>query len=228
MRRGSPVAMTKNGLRAVIWDMDGVIVDSAPYHLSAWQDTFRKRGVNFTEDDFKRYFGQRNDTIIRATLKDSLSPEEVDAIASEKEEDYRQKMGQNITPLAGAIALIKLLHDRGVKMAIASSAPLENIQLILQRLGIDSFFQAIVWGREVSEGKPSPQGFLLAARKLGVKPQDCVAIEDAVAGVAAAKGAGMKCVAVTTTHNRANLKEADLIVDSLEVVDMGVLNGLFK
>ena len=113
-------------------------------------------------------------------------------------------------------------------MAIASSAPLENIQLILQRLGIDSFFQAIVWGREVSEGKPSPQGFLLAARKLGVKPQDCVAIEDAVAGVAAAKGAGMKCVAVTTTHNRANLKEADLIVDSLEAVDMDVLGRLFK
>ena len=113
-------------------------------------------------------------------------------------------------------------------MAIASSAPMENIQLILRGLGIESYFQAIVWGREVTEGKPSPQAFLLAAEKLGVKPEDCLVIEDAVAGVSAAKRAGMKCIAVTTTNPREKLHEADLVVDSLAEVGADVVAGLFK
>ena len=113
-------------------------------------------------------------------------------------------------------------------MAIASSAPMENIELIIRGLGINNYFQAIVWGREVTEGKPSPQGFLLAAQKLGVEPKDCIVFEDAIAGVAAAKSAGMKCLAVTTTHPEMKLKKADLIVDTLEAVDVAGLEGLFS
>ena len=113
-------------------------------------------------------------------------------------------------------------------MAIASSAPMENIQLVIRGLGISNYFQAIVWGREVAEGKPSPQGFLLAAEKLGVEPKDCIVIEDAVAGVAAAKRAGMKSLAVTNTHPKASLKEADHVVDTLETVGVDGLAGLFS
>ena len=113
-------------------------------------------------------------------------------------------------------------------MAIASSAPMENIQLIIRGLGIDDCFQAIVWGREVAEGKPSPEVFMLAARKLGVEPRDCVVIEDAVAGVAAAKSAAMKCLAVTNSHSRNSLQEADLIVDTLEAISVRHLAGLFS
>ena len=112
-------------------------------------------------------------------------------------------------------------------MAIASSAPAENIRLIARGLGIDNYFQAIVWGREVMEGKPSPQGFLLAAQKLGIEPGNCIVIEDAVAGVAAAKSAGMKCLAVTTTHPKENLQEADMILGTLEEVDLDDLEKLF-
>ena len=130
--------------------------------------------------------------------------------------------------MPGAIELIRLLKEHGVKLAIASSAPLENIQLVLSGLGIDDCFDTIVWGREVTEGKPSPQVFLLAARKLGVQPQECVVVEDAVAGVAAAKKAGMKCVAVTNTHHEVSLREADLIVDTLEVVGVNDLEEFFN
>ena len=220
--------MPENGLKAVIWDMDGVIADTGSYHCLAWQGVFRKRGVNFTDDDFKRNFGQRNDTIIRDTLGEGISSDEVDTIANEKEEDYRQRVARNIRPLPGAIELMRLLRGKGVKMAIASSAPMENIQLIIRGLGISNCFQTIVWGREVTEGKPSPQGYLLAAKKLTVEPQNCVVIEDAVAGVAGARRAGMKCVAVTTTHPQASLKEADLVVDTLEAVGVGDLEGLFS
>lgn len=214
--------------KAVIWDMDGVIADTAPYHFRAWQEVFQKRGSSFTEDDFKHHFGQRNDTIIRNTLGNELSPSEIEIIAADKEQNYRQRVKKNIRALPGAIRLIKSLEKYGFAQALASSAPVENIRLVLRGLGIESFFQAIVSGREVKEGKPSPQVFLLAAKRLGIKPQNCIAIEDAVAGVAAAKGGGMRCIAVTNTHPKATLREADLVVDTLETIMVGDLDNLLN
>jgi len=214
--------------KAIIWDMDGVIADTAPYHFKAWQHVFQKRGVNFTEADFRRNFGQRNDTIVRKILGEDLLASEVDAITSEKEKNFRQKARQKIKPLPGAINLIKSLKEHGFSLALASSAPTENIQLVLKGLDISDCFQAIVWGREVMEGKPSPQGFLLAAQKLGVAPKNCVVIEDAVAGVAAAKRAGMRCLAITNTNPRVSLAEADFIVDTLEEITVDNLAGLIN
>ena len=220
--------MLTSKAKAVIWDMDGVVADTAPYHFRAWQQVFKKRGVEFTEADFRRNFGRRNDTIIRDILGESLSQSEVDAIVIEKEESFRYRVRHNIKPLPGAIELIKSLEGKGFRIALASSAPIENIQLVLKGLGIINCFQAIVWGREVKEGKPSPQGFLLAARKLGGAPGSCIVIEDAVAGVAAAKRAGMRCLAVTNTHPKTSLMEADLVVDTLEAVTVDDLERLFN
>jgi beta-phosphoglucomutase family hydrolase len=220
--------MSEGRLEATLWDLDGVIADTGTYHCRAWQYVFRKRGVSFTEEDFRRHFGQRNDTIIRSAIGDSISQEELDAIAREKEANYRRRVARNIKPLPGAEELIRSLRQHGIKLAIASSAPLENIRLIIRGLGIEDCFQAIVYGREVTEGKPSPQVFLLAASKLGTEPRDCLVIEDAVAGVAAAKRAGMKCLAVTNSHSRNSLKEADFIVDTLEAVSVDTLSGLFR
>ena len=212
--------------RAVIWDMDGVIADTAAYHKQAWQETFQKRGVNFTEDDFKHSFGLRNDSIIPHILGEGVSQEKIAIIADEKEESFRRIIGQNIKPLPGVISLIKSLAEANFKLALASSTPIENIQLLTKSLGISSYFQSIVADKDVSEGKPSPQVFLLAAQKLGVEPKNCVVIEDAVAGVAAAKRAGMRCIAVTTSHPRGSLEEADLIVDTLESVTVPDLEKL--
>jgi beta-phosphoglucomutase family hydrolase len=213
-------------IKAVIWDMDGVIADTAPYHFRAWQQVFRKREVNYTKENFRRNFGLRNDTIIRNILGEQIAQDEIDAITREKEETYRKVARQNIRPLPGAVELIKSLMEHKFKMAIASSAPMENIQLVTRSLGIDNCFQAIVTGQDVAEGKPSPQGFLLAAQRLGVEPKNCVVIEDAVAGVAAAKTAGMRCLAITSNHPRQSLKQADLIVDTLKAVSINDIEGL--
>jgi beta-phosphoglucomutase family hydrolase len=220
--------MSIGELEAVIWDMDGVIADTAPYHFQAWQEVFQKRGINFTTEDFKRNFGRRNDTIVRYALGKNASPDEVDVVATEKEENYRRRVAQNIKSLPGAIELIRALKEHGVKMAIASSAPMENIQLVTRGLAVNNYFQVIVWGREVTEGKPSPQAFLLAARRLEVEPRNCVVIEDAVAGVTAAKRAGMKCLAVTNSHPKKSLMEADLVVDTLETISVADLARLFN
>ncbi len=218
--------MSKAHLEAVLWDMDGVIADTADYHYGAWREVLKAYGVEFTREDFMQLFGQRHDTIIKFGLG-KLPPKEVQQISEKKQAIYRRNIAKNIVPLPGAVDLIKSLNQHGIKTAIASSAVPANIDVILQGLGIEKSFQAIVPGTEVAEGKPSPQIFQLAAKKLDVNAGNCVVIEDAIAGVAAAKRAGMKCVAVTNSHPAKKLEDADLIVDTLEQVNVSVLTGLF-
>jgi beta-phosphoglucomutase family hydrolase len=221
-------AMSENHFEAALWDLDGVIADTEEFHYQAWRDVFAKKGVDFTMAEFMRHFGQRHDTIIRDTLGDSVTPAELIAINAEKQADYRRRVADHIQPLPGAIALIRSIQEHGIKQAIASSSPQENIVIILRGLGIENCFQAITWGTEVPEGKPSPQIYLLAARKLGIKPANCVVFEDALAGVDGAKRAGMKCVAVTNSHPESKLQKADLIVDTLEAVSVADLVALFR
>lgn len=215
-------------IAAVIWDMDGVLADTAPHHLLAWQETFAKRGINFTEADFKRGFGVRNDAIIKNTLGEQVTPEEIEAIAREKEATFRRIIGKDIKPLPGALELVKALDEGGISMAIASSTTIENIHLIVGSLGIADYFKAVITGHDVTEGKPSPQVFLLAAQRLGAEPKKCIVVEDAVAGVKAAKSADMYCVAVSNSHPQEKLKQADLIVASLEMVTVKDLEGLVR
>jgi len=218
--------MTTESPKVVIWDMDGVIVDTAPYHGEAWRETFQKRGVEFSDDDFRRSFGRRNDTIIIGVMGKALSQKAIDAIADEKETSFRRKIRQHIEPLPGVMGLFKVLATAGFRQALASSAPLQNVRQIMKDLDIEGYFEGIVTEKDVTEGKPNPQGFLLAARILEVEPEDCTVIEDSVAGITAARRAGMVCVAVTNTHPRSRLKEASLIVDSLEEVTVAGLEGL--
>jgi beta-phosphoglucomutase family hydrolase len=219
--------MTEQGVRAVIWDMDGVIVNTGPYHFKSWRYAFKIQGIIFTAADFQGIFGQRNDTIIRQFLKRDVTQAEIDRIAEIKEDYFRRLVRANLIPFPGVIGLLKLLEENAIKAAIASSAPPENIRLILGGLAIEDYFQAIVYGREVTEGKPSPQIFLLAAQKLGAEPPNCIVIEDSVAGITAAIKAGMHCIGVTNTHASERLAEADLVVDSLEKVSLKELNKLF-
>ena len=214
--------------KAVIWDMDGVIVDTAQYHHKGWQIVFLKRGANYTKEDFRRNTGKRSDSIIRSILGEKIAQGEIIAITREKDENFRQLMGQNIRPFPGVLKLITSLKEHGFKIAIASSAPMENIQLITRSLKIHNRFDAIISGWEVTKGKPDPQTFLLAAEKLGVKAEDCIVIEDAIAGVTASKRADMRCIAVTNTTSREELREADLIIDTLEEITIDDLERLLN
>ncbi len=218
--------MSTSRIRAVLWDMDGVIADTGPYHFAAWQHVFTRQNVQFTEQDFQRHFGQRNDTIIRSTLGEQAPDTVVLKIADEKEAKYRELVRSNVQALPGALKLIRMLSAWGFRSAITSSAPLENIQLILNEMGIADEFDTIVSGRDVTEGKPSPQIYLCAAEKLDAAPGCCIVIEDAVAGVRGARAAGMACIAVTTTHPAEHLQDANTVVTTLETVDSAMLDSL--
>jgi beta-phosphoglucomutase family hydrolase len=220
--------MPENKLKAVIWDMDGVIADTSLYHRQAWQQVLRKRGINYTDEDFLMGFGRRNEDIIESVMGKEISQDEINAITTEKEESFRSLAKPDIRSLPGVIELIKAMAEDDYKLALASSTPIENISLLTESLGINRYFQNIVSAEDVTEGKPDPQVFLLAAEGLGIKPENCVVIEDAVAGITAARRAGMKCLAVTNTNPGIKLMEADLIVDTLEDVTVDDIDNLLN
>ncbi|MGA8848258.1 MAG: HAD-IA family hydrolase [Dehalococcoidia bacterium] len=206
--------------KTILWDMDGVIADSYSFHLVAWQETFAKRRIKFTKEDFTKLFGTRNDFIARSVMGRELPERDAKIVVQEKEETFRRKATGNIKPLPGAVGLLNALKKGSFKLGLASSAPKENIDLVLSELNLSGIFDCVVFGQEVSESKPSPQIYLLAAKKLKVATNDCVVIEDSPMGVKAAKTAGMKCLAITNTHPREEFEEADKVVDSLENVDL--------
>ncbi|MFW6118552.1 MAG: HAD-IA family hydrolase [Chloroflexota bacterium] len=206
--------------KAILWDMDGVIADSYSFHFAAWQETFAKRGVKFTKEDFSKLFGTRNDFIIGSIMGGKLPERDVKIMVQEKEENFRQKATGNIKPFPGALRLLNAIKRGNFKLGLVSSAPKENIDLVLSGLNLEGMFDCIVFGQRVSESKPSPQIYLLAARELEVTPNDCLVIEDSPLGVKAAKTAGMKCMAIANTHPRQKLQEADKVADSLEDVDL--------
>ena len=206
--------------KTILWDMDGVISDSYSFHFGAWQETFAKRGIEFTKEDFTHLFGTRNDFIIGSIMGKELSERDVKIMVQEKEEAFRRKATGRIKPFPGVVRLLNALKRGNFRVGLVSSAPRESVDLALSELNLAGIFNCIVFGQEVSESKPNPQIYLLASERLQATPNDCVVIEDSPLGVKAAKTAGMKCLAVTTTHHRENLREADTVVDSLQNVDL--------
>ena len=202
-------------MRAVLWDLDGVLVDSAPFHFQAWRELFASLGRELSEGEFQRTFGLRNDAILRELLGD-LPAAEAKRLAARKEELFRRAALGNISSLPGALELLGALREQGLKLALVSSTPYGNIDLILGSLGVEGAFDVIVGEEDVTRGKPDPEGFLLAARRLGVPPDECGVIEDAPAGVEAAKAAGMRCVGVSRGRPRDALAKADVVVESLD------------
>lgn len=199
----------------VIFDLDGVLVDTGWAHKQSWYDLAEKEGFSMSDEFFYSTFGMQNYQIIPMLLGHEPSAEEINRLAEWKEQRYRELVADKLTLSDGADVLLKDLKDEGFLLAIGSSAPQENLALILQRLHVQAFFDAYVTKEDVSKGKPAPDTFLKAAGKLALPPSRCVVLEDAVQGIEAGKAAGMPVVAVTTTRKRADLIEADIIVDSL-------------
>lgn len=182
---------------AVIWDVDGTLVDTAEMHFAAWAKLAAELGQPFSRADFAATFGRRNPEIIHILFGQKYSDAEIARLGDIKENYYRAAAEKGVKLLPGVQELLDGLHARGIKQAVGSSAPRANLDLILRITDSRQYFDAIVAMEDTTRGKPDPQVFLVAAEKLGIPPRRCVVLEDAVAGVEAAKAGGMKCVAVT-------------------------------
>ena len=203
-------------IEAILWDLDGVIVQSGEYHYEAYRELFGELNVPFSREQyFDELFGIRNWTIIR-TVAGERPKEEIERLAERKEEKFRRIAKGKIEALPGAKETIKRAREAGLKQAIVSSTPGANIEMILGELELTEAFDTIVGEEDAEKGKPDPEGFLVAAERVGIEPKRCVVIEDAPAGIEGGKAAGMRCIGVSTTRKPERLTQADLVVASLE------------
>jgi beta-phosphoglucomutase len=185
--------------RAVIFDLDGVLIDSFHAHYESWQEVAAEHGVVLTEEDFARTFGRTSREIIASSwaVRD-LTDARVREIDDRKEARYREIIAHDLPVMDGACELLQALRAAGFRIGVGSSAPPENVFLALERIG-RGLFDSVVHGRDVLHGKPDPEVFLLAAARAGAPPARCVVIEDAVPGLEAARRAGMASVALVST-----------------------------
>jgi beta-phosphoglucomutase family hydrolase len=200
---------------AVVWDMDGVLVDTGVFHFQAWQDVMAKHQIPFSWEFFQSTFGMNNTGLLGKLLGATVDPELVKVISQEKEFRFRQLIHGKVQPLPGVKSWLQRLCASNIPQAVASSAPQANIDQLLEELSLCEYFLAVL-SAEFMPGKPDPAVFLKAANLLNVDPAFCIVVEDSIAGVEAAKRAGMKCIAVTNTNPTSVLQAADLVIDSLE------------
>ena len=188
-------------MRALLFDMDGVIIDSNPVHVVAWEEYTRRHGVELTAEMRQQMYGKRNDELIRGFLGELLSDAEVHAHGAAKEALYREMMRPRVNELLVPGVREFIGGHAGLRMAVATNGEERNVDLVLDGAGLRAYFSVTLHGGQVKNPKPHPEIYLRAAELLGVAPGDCVVFEDSHAGVAAGLAAGMRVVGLSTTHD---------------------------
>lgn len=211
---------------ALIFDMDGVIVDSNPFHKKALLQFCEKYGFHLTEEQMKTsIFGRTNKEWL-TKLFGNISPERMKQLEEEKEALFRKIYSPHIRPVKGLIEFLELLRANRIPMAVATSAPESNVQFTLEQTGTAGYFSTVITGDSVVESKPHPEIYLKAAGAIGYSPEDCVVIEDSLSGIKAARRAGCKVVGITTTHSRDELLDVDLIIENFEKLAVEDFGGI--
>lgn len=218
-------------IKAVIFDMDGVIIDSEPLHQKIELVMFSDLGIKVPFEEHCTFVGTTTRNMCTKLKEKYGLKQTVDELVNMKDERYidylRKNENNDVLPVPGVLELIRELYDKGIKLAIGSSAPMREIELVLDTFKIRQLFDAIASGEEVPNSKPAPDTFLLAAQKLGVKPLDCLVIEDSDNGVRAAKNAGMKCIAYRNPHTKPqDLSFADVLVDDIRKISYEMIMNL--
>lgn len=211
-------------IKAVIWDLDGTLINSVDHHWDAWRAVMAEERITLTFEDFVADFGKRNDEILRGRIDPQMSDAEVARIALSKEEKYRQSIrAKGLVLLPGAQEWLTRLRAEGWQQALGTSAPRGNIDAVFDVLDIRKFFDAVMSSEQVKAGKPEPDVFLAAAAAINAQPERCIVVEDAPAGTEAARRAGMKSIGVLTTHE--NLT-ADWVFKGLDELPSDFFNRL--
>ena len=203
---------------ALIFDMDGVIIDSNPLHRQAWAAFNRRYGLETTEAMQRRMYGKRNDQIVRDYFGEGISPEEVEARGRAKERLYREMLAGRTEEMLVPGLREFLERYRDLPMGVGSNAEPENIALVLDETGLRGYFRAVVDGHQVRHPKPDPEVYLRVAELLETDPAECIVFEDSHSGAAAAVAAGMRVIGISTTDD--NLSGTAITIDNFRSGDL--------
>lgn len=214
-------------VRAVIFDMDGVISDTQGLHAEVEEELLKEYEVAVSAEEITGGYAGVSDREFFETIFQGHGrpPKEIDVIIEEKWDRMMALAENNVQPIPGVIELIRELKGRGFRLGVASASPMKFIALVLSELGLRGEFDAVTSAEEVERGKPDPEVFLLTAERLGVRPEDCVVIEDAINGMVAAKRAGMKCVGLV---KKGGEYPADLVVRGFGGLSIARIEGLLS
>jgi beta-phosphoglucomutase len=216
-----------NNKVAVIFDMDGVICHTNPYHSLAWKAFLLKYGIESTEEEFiEHMYGKSNSYILKYFFKREFTGEEFERMEFEKELTFREIYASHIKPIDGFVAFVENLKKYQVQTGIATSAPVENMDLILSQVPIREQMGSLLASSDVSHHKPNPEVYLKSAQNLGVEPSNCVVFEDSVSGVMAGKNAGMKVVGVLTTYTPEELPPCDAYIADYTAINYKFIERL--
>jgi beta-phosphoglucomutase len=214
---------------AVLFDMDGVIIDSNPYHKDAWLEFCRRYQVELREEDVPRYiYGKTNKAALVDVFQREFSPEESFRLSEEKEAIYRDLHRADIRLIQGLDGLLDNFRQHQIPLAVCTNAPVANLDFTLEETGIRPYFEVLIDASQVSKGKPDPEIYLKAAELLNVSPDRCIVMEDSTVGVEAGLRAGMKVVGITTTHTREELAHTHLVIDDFRELTVERLAALLK
>ncbi len=210
---------------AILWDMDGTIIDTKESHFVTWQAVLHRHGYDLDREVYDANFGRNTRTILPLFLGFDPAPELLQQLVHEKETLFRKVAPEEAELIPGVEIWLNDARDNNIPQAIASSGSLKNIRTMMESFGLIRYFDALVPGHNLP-AKPEPDVFLLAAEALNTPPESCLVIEDAIAGLKAARRAGMACIAVATSHPRENLAFADLVLDNFNQPMVEVLSKL--
>ena len=214
-------------LAAAIFDLDGTLIDNNPYHIKAWKEYLKRMGRELSDEEYKINFnGRTNRDVVEYLHGRKMTDEEAAPYYLEKEAMYRELYQPYINPIPGLIDLLKELKSNDIPMAIATSGITVNIEFMFNHLPIREYFKEFIHSSHIKKGKPDPEIYLKSAEKLRVDPSECVAFEDALVGIKSAKGAGMKVIALTTTHTKKELSSADLVIKNYTEVNIDKMKEL--
>ncbi len=215
-------------LTAAIFDMDGVIVDNMAFHKKAWERFFLKYRPVMSLEEFMQHFGRTNKDLFEVLFQRTISVEEEDRWGREKEALYREAYAPFVKPVVGCVEFLRVLRAHAVCTAVATSAPRINLDFILEHIPIKGYFDALADSSWVTRGKPDPEIYLKAAAELDCPPEACVVFEDSFAGIRSGQNAGMKVVALATTHPPERLQpySPDLIIHDFTEIDYVIFRAL--
>ena len=211
----------------IAFDLDGTLIDNNKYHIESWQVFYKKRGWQLTNETYNTYFnGKTNKDVLNFIYKKELSAEDIKQFTNEKESLYREIYAPFIQPIEGLLQLLKSLKQAEIPMVMATSGIPDNIEFLFKHIDIKKYFKEIINFTHIKNGKPDPEIYQLAVQKLEIPANNCIAFEDAFSGIQSAKTAGLKVVALTTTHQKNELKNVDLIIDNYSQINIQQLYDL--